>query len=296
MNPNLFYGAGCAIVTPMLPDGSVHLEAFGRLIDYQLEGGSDALIVCGTTGEAATLSDAEQEQLISYAVKKVGGRIPVIAGAGSNSTAHAVELCQSAKACGADGLLCVTPYYNKTSQKGLIQHFSKLADSTDLPLILYNVPSRTGCNLSAETCALLAQHERIGGVKEASGNLSQIADIARLCGENFAIYSGNDDQILPVLSLGGQGVISVLSNVLPKETHDICALFRAKNIAESCGLQLRVLPLIRALFSDVNPIPVKDALNLMGFSCGACRLPLWHLDEGKRAVLCEELRKFSLIA
>lgn len=296
MNPNLFYGAGCAIVTPMLPDGSLHLEALGRLIDYQLEGSTDAIIVCGTTGEAATLSDAEQERLISYAVKKVGGRIPVIAGAGSNSTAHAVELCQSAKNCGADGLLCVTPYYNKTSQKGLIQHFTKLADSTDLPLILYNVPSRTGCNLTAETCAILSQHECIGGIKEASGNLSQIADIARLCGENFAIYSGNDDQILPILSLGGQGVISVLSNVLPKETHDICALYRTKNTAESCALQLKVLPLVRALFSDVNPIPVKDALNLMGFSCGACRLPLWHLDEGKRAILTEELRKFSLIA
>ena len=290
MNPNLFYGSGCAIVTPMLPDGSLHLEALGRLIEYQLEGSTDAIIVCGTTGEAATLSDKEHQQLVEYTVKKVKGRVPVIAGAGSNDTAHAVELCQSAKACGADGLLCVTPYYNKTSQKGLIQHFTKLADSTDLPLILYNVPSRTGCNLTAETCAVLAKHERIGGIKEASGNFSQIADIARLCGENFAIYSGNDDQILPVLSLGGQGVISVLANVLPQQTHDICALWRAKNTVEAAALQRRVLPLVRALFSDVNPIPVKDALNLMGFSCGACRLPLWHLDEGKRAaVLRQEL-------
>ena len=295
MNPNLFYGSGCAIVTPMLPDGSLHLEAFGRLIDWQLEQGTDALIVAGTTGEAATLSDKEHQQLLEYAVKKVAGRVPVIAGAGSNDTAHAVELCQSAKACGADGLLCVTPYYNKSSQTGLVKHFERLADSTDLPLILYNVPSRTGCNLSADSCAILSQHEHIGGIKEASGNFSQIAEIARRCGENFAIYSGNDDQILPVLSLGGQGVISVVANVLPKETHEICSLWRSHQLSESRELQLRLLPLIRALFSEVNPIPVKEALNLMGFSCGGCRQPLWYLEESKRANLMEELRKFGLV-
>lgn len=296
MNPSLFCGSGCAIVTPMLPDGSLHLEALGRLIDYQLEHETDAIIICGTTGESSTLSDQEQRQLIEYTVKKINHRVPVIAGAGSNSTAHAVELCKSAKASGADGLLCVTPYYNKTSQKGLVKHFETLADSTDLPLILYNIPSRTGCNITPETCRILSQHPNICGIKEASGNLSQIADIAQLCGEEFAVYSGNDDQILPILSLGGQGVISVLANVLPQETHDICSLFRTGKTEESCRLQLKLLPLIHGLFSDVNPIPVKEALNLMGFSCGACRLPLWYLDETKRETLSAELKKVGLLA
>lgn len=296
MKPSLFCGSGCAIVTPMLPDGSIHLEALGKLIDYQLDNETDAIIVCGTTGEAATLSDKEQQQLIEYTVKKVNHRVPVIAGAGSNNTAHAVELCKNAKSCGADGLLCVTPYYNKTSQKGLVKHFEALADSTNLPMILYNVPSRTGCNLTAETCRILSNHPNICGVKEASGNLSQIAEISRLCGEDFAVYSGNDDQILPILSLGGKGVISVLANVLPKETHDICALYYSGKTDESRRLQLKLLPLIHSLFSDVNPIPVKEALNLMGFSCGACRLPLWHLDEGKRTALTNELKSFGLLS
>ncbi len=290
-----FSGSGCAIVTPMLPDGSVHFEALGRLIDYQLEHQTDAIIVCGTTGESATLSDGEQKELISYTVKKVKGRIPVIAGAGSNDTAHAVALAKAAKEVGADALLCVTPYYNKCSQNGLVKHFSAIADATDLPLILYNVPSRTGCNISPDTCRILSEHPNIVGIKEASGNLSQIADIAQLCGEDFAIYSGNDDQIVPILSLGGQGVISVLANVLPKETHDICALYFDKQVSESAKLQLRLLPLIHALFSDVNPIPVKDALNLMGFSAGPCRLPLTSLPEGKREVLREELRKLGVL-
>lgn len=296
MKPSLFCGSGCAIVTPMLPDGSIHLEALGKLIDYQLDNETDAIIVCGTTGEAATLSDKEQQQLIEYTVKKVNHRVPVIAGAGSNNTAHAVELCKNAKSCGADGLLCVTPYYNKSSQKGLVKHFEALADSTDLPMILYNVPSRTGCNLTAETCRILSNHPNICGVKEASGNLSQIAEISRLCGEDFAVYSGNDDQILPILSLGGKGVISVLANVLPKETHDICALYHSGKTDESRRLQLKLLPLVHSLFSDVNPVPVKEALNLMGFSCGACRLPLWHLDEGKRTELTNELKAFGLLS
>jgi len=290
-----FSGCGCAIVTPMLPDGSVHFEALGRLIDYQLEHSCDAIIICGTTGESATLSDEEQKALVDYTVKKVKGRVPVIAGAGSNHTAHAVALAKAAKEAGADGLLCVTPYYNKCSQNGLVQHFSAIADATDLPLILYNVPSRTGCNISPDTCRILSEHPNIVGIKEASGNLSQIADIARLCGEDFAIYSGNDDQIVPILSLGGRGVISVLANVLPRETHDICRLFFEKQTEESAKLQLRLLPLIHALFSDVNPIPVKDALNLMGFSAGPCRLPLTSLSEGKRAVLKEEMRRVGVL-
>lgn len=285
-----FSGSGCAIVTPMLPDGSVHFEALGRLIDYQLEGHTDALIICGTTGEAATLSDEEQRQLIEYSVKKVNGRIPVIAGAGSNNTAHAVALAKVAKEAGADALLSVTPYYNKCSQDGLVKHFTAIADATDLPLILYNVPSRTGCSIAPDTCRILSQHPNIVGIKEASGNLSQIAEIARLCGEDFAIYSGNDDQIVPILSLGGRGVISVLANVLPQETHDICALYFDKKQPESAALQLKLLPLIHALFSDVNPIPVKDALNLMGFSAGPCRLPLTSLNERKRSLLKEQLQ------
>ncbi len=295
MSKAIFTGSACALVTPMLPDGSVHFESFGKLIERQIAGGSDALVVCGTTGEAATLSDSEQQQLIAYAVKKAAGRIPVIAGAGSNCSAHAVELCHAAKEVGADGLLAVTPYYNKSSQAGLVQHFEALAKATDLPLILYNVPSRTGCNLLPETCKELSQHPNIVGVKEASGNLSQVADIAACCGEDFAIYSGNDDQILPVLSLGGKGVISVVANVLPKETHDLCARFFAGQTAESCKLQLKLLPLIRALFSDVNPIPVKEALNLLGYAAGPCRLPLWYMDSGKREVLAKELRGLGMM-
>ncbi len=296
MKKAIFTGSACALVTPMLSDGSIHLESFGRLIEDQIRGGTDALVVCGTTGEAATLSDREQQELIAYAVKKTAGRVPVIAGAGSNCTAHAVELCYAAKEAGADGLLAVTPYYNKTSQAGLVQHFTKMAEATELPLILYNVPGRTGCNLLPSTCKELAEHPTIVAVKEASSNLSQVADIAAACPEDFVIYSGNDDQILPILSLGGKGVISVVANVLPKETHDLCASFFAGRTAESRELQLKLLPLIRGLFSDVNPIPVKEALNLMGYSAGGCRLPLWRLDEGKRELLKAEMRKLGLVS
>ena len=294
-NP-LFSGSGCALATPMLPDGSLHFEALGRLIDFQLDHSTDALIICGTTGEASTLSDKEQQALVDFTVKKATGKVPVIAGAGSNDTAHAVELSFAAREAGADGILSVTPYYNKTSQSGLVRHYCAIADAAGLPLILYNVPSRTGCNLSPETCRILSQHPNIVGIKEASGNFSQIAEISRLCGPDFAIYSGNDDQILPVLSLGGQGVISVLANVLPQETHDICALYRSRLLAESLELQLRLLPLIHALFSDVNPIPVKAALNLLGFSAGPCRLPLDHLPAEKREILAQELRKVGAMA
>ena len=295
MSTPVFTGSGCALVTPMLPDGSLHFEALGRLIDHQLQNATDALIICGTTGESATLSDSEQQALIEYAVKKAAGKVPVIAGAGSNDTAHAVELSKAAKAAGADALLHVTPYYNKTSQSGLVRHYSTIADATDLPLILYNVPSRTGCNITPETCKILSEHPNIVGIKEASGNFSQIAEIRRLCGEDFAIYSGNDDQIVPILSLGGQGVISVLANVLPQQTHDICALYLNKMPKESLALQMNLLPLIHALFSDVNPIPVKESLNHMGFSCGPCRLPLDHLDSKKRSQLVERLRESGAI-
>ncbi len=295
MNP-IFTGSACAIITPMLPDGTVHFESFSKLIKRQLDGGTDAIVVCGTTGEAATLSDNEQQQLISFALKQVNGKVPVIAGAGSNNTEHAVELCHAAKEAGADGLLAVTPYYNKTSQAGLVKHFEAMANATDLPLILYNVPSRTGCNLLPSTCKELSKHPNIVAVKEASGNLSQVADIAQLCGEDFAIYSGNDDQIVPILSLGGKGVISVVANVLPKETHDICVSYFAGKSEESRRLQLKLLPLIRALFSEVNPIPVKEAMNLLGYSAGPCRLPLWHMDSAKRELLRGEMEKLGLMS
>lgn len=295
MKEALFSGSGCALVTPMLPDGSLHPEALGRLIDYQLAHSTDALIVCGTTGEAATLSDEEQRQVIDYSVKKAGGRVPVIAGAGSNCTEHALRLCRQARDCGANGLLCVTPYYNKSSQEGLVKHFETLADETELPMILYNVPSRTGCNLLPKTVERLSRHPHIVGIKEASGNLSQVAEIAQLCGEDFAIYSGNDDQILPILSLGGKGVISVLANVCPQEVHDICRLYGSRLPEESRALQLRLLPLIRALFADVNPIPVKEALNQLGFSAGPCRLPLWHLEGRKREELLRCMKAVGVV-
>lgn len=295
MKKPVFTGSGCAIVTPMHPDGSVHYESLGNLIEFLLSHSTDSIIICGTTGESATLSAEEHHDVISYTVKKVGGRVPVIAGAGSNSTAHAIELSRSAQEAGADALLHVTPYYNKTSQSGLIRHFGAVADSTELPVILYNVPSRTGVNLAPATCKELSKHPKICAIKEASGNLSQIAEIAQLCGEELTIYSGNDDQILPILSLGGKGVISVLANVLPQETHDICALFDEHQLSESLSLQLRLLPLIRALFCDVNPIPVKDALNQMGFDVGACRLPLDELPKSKKEQLHTELLRLGLI-
>lgn len=295
MKKPVFTGSGCAIVTPMHPDGSVHYESLGNLIEFLLSHSTDSIIVCGTTGESATLSAEEHHDVISYTVKKVGGRVPVIAGAGSNSTAHAIELSRSAQEAGADALLHVTPYYNKTSQLGLIRHFGAVADSTELPVILYNVPSRTGVNLAPATCKELSKHPKICAIKEASGNLSQIAEIAQLCGEELTIYSGNDDQILPILSLGGKGVISVLANVLPQETHDICALFDEHRFSESLSLQLRLLPLIHALFCDVNPIPVKDALNQMGFDVGTCRLPLDELPKSKKEPLHAELLRLGLI-
>lgn len=294
MKKPLFRGSGCALVTPMLPDGSLHLETLDRLLDFQLQGGSDALILCGTTGEAATLSPQEQRQVLERAVARLKGKIPLIAGAGSNSTASAIALARQAQEAGADGLLVVTPYYNKATQSGLVAHFQAVADSVELPLILYNVPSRTGCNLLPQTCQILSRHPRIVGVKEASGDLSQVAELRRLCGEDFAIYSGNDDQLLPVLSLGGQGIISVAANLCPQEVHNCCQLFWEGKQQEALALQLRLLPLIHALFGEVNPIPVKEALNRLGYSAGACRPPLSPLGEAARKTLARELEALGL--
>lgn len=296
MKKEIFSGAGVAIVTPMYPDGSIHYEKLGQLIDWQIENHTDAIVICGTTGESACMTDQEHIDCIEFAVKHTAGRVPVIAGAGSNDTAYAVQLSKEAKQLGADALLHVTPYYNKTSQKGLIAHFNAIADATDLPIILYNVPSRTGVNIKPETYAQLAKHPNIVAAKEASGNISQVAQIKALCGDDLDLYSGNDDQIVPLLSLGAKGVISVLSNVMPKETHDICALFFEGKVQESAALQLKLLDLINHLFMDVNPIPVKAAMNLMGFDVGECRLPLVSMDDAQINVLRESMKQAGLLA
>ena len=295
MKKTIFTGAGVAIVTPMNPDESINFDRLGQIIDNQIENGTDAIVICGTTGESATMTDQEHVDCIEYAVKRVNGRVPVIAGAGSNHTSYAVWMSKEAKRVGADALLHVTPYYNKTSQTGLIRHFNAVADATDLPIILYNVPSRTGVNITPATYRELAKHPNIVAAKEASGNISQIVQIAQACGDALDLYSGNDDQIVPLLSLGAKGVISVLSNIMPRETHDICRLFFEGKIAESRALQLKLLPLINALFSDVNPIPVKEAMNMMGWECGECRLPLVSMQPQAKEHLSVLMQEQGLI-
>ena len=296
MKKPVFTGAAVAIITPMRADGSVDFEELGRIIDDQIDNGTDAIVICGTTGESPTMTDEEHTACIRYAVKKTAGRVPVIAGTGSNDTKYAIWLSRQAQADGADALLLVTPYYNKTSQAGLIAHYTAIADAVDLPCILYNVPSRTGCNLTAASLAQLAKHPNINAVKEASGNISQVAEIAAACGEELNIYSGNDDQIVPLLALGGKGVISVLSNVAPRYTHDICAKWFAGDTAGSLAMQLAALPLCKSLFADVNPIPVKWAMNRLGWHAGACRLPLVDPDEAVQAQLDSALRAFGLLS
>ena len=296
MKKPVFTGAAVAIITPMRADGSVDYEELGRIIDDQIDNGTDAIVICGTTGESPTMTDEEHTACIRYAVKKTAGRVPVIAGTGSNDTKYAIWLSRQAQADGADALLLVTPYYNKTSQAGLIAHYTAIADAVDLPCILYNVPSRTGCNLTAASLKQLAKHPNINAVKEASGNISQVAEIAAACGEELNIYFGNDDQIVPLLALGGKGVISVLSNVAPRYTHDICAKWFAGDTAGSLAMQLAALPLCKALFADVNPIPVKWAMNRLGWHAGACRLPLVAPDEAVQAQLDSALRAFGLLS
>ena len=292
----IFKGAGVAIVTPMTADGEVNYEVLGEMLEAQIAGGTDAIIICGTTGESATLSEEEHSAVIRYAIKKVNKRIPVIAGTGSNCTATAIKLSKEAEKDGADGLLLVTPYYNKATQKGLIAHYTAIAKAVSLPIILYNVPSRTGCNLQPETIAALVKNvKNIVGVKEASGNISQIAKVKLLCGDDIDLYSGNDDQVVPILSLGGIGVISVLSNVAPKQTHDMCAEFFKGNIEASRRIQLKAMPLIEALFSEVNPIPVKAALNLMGKNVGEPRLPLTVMEPQHQEVLKKAMQDFGIL-
>ncbi len=295
MKRRIFTGAGVAIVTPMHEDGSVNFNKLGELIDFQIEGGTDCIVICGTTGETSTLETDEHIESINYAVEKTAGRVPVITGVGSNHTAYAVEMSKQAKKAGVDGILCVTPYYNKASQQGLIYHYNSIADTTDLPIVLYNVPSRTGCNIAPETYLELSRHPNIVAVKEASGDLSAIAKIRALCGDDLDIYSGNDDQIVPILSLGGIGVISVLSNIMPRETHDICKLYLDGKTSESRDLQLSLIGLINALFCDINPIPVKEALNMMGKEVGPYRLPMCKTTPEKLRLIENELKKHNLI-
>ena len=295
MKKTVFLGSGVAIATPMKANGAIDFEELGRLIDFQIENHTDSIVICGTTGESSTMTDEEHVECIAYAVKRTAGRVPVVAGAGSNDTNYAIWLSKEAEAAGADALLQVTPYYNKATQKGLIAHFTAIADATTLPVILYNVPSRTGCNIQPETYAQLCRHPNIVATKEASGDISAIAKTAALCGDELTIYSGNDDQIVPIMALGGKGVISVLANVAPRATHDICAAFLEGDAARSRELQLKYLPLIGALFTEVNPIPVKEALNLMGFAAGPCRLPMTPLEEHHREILEREMKQAGLL-
>ena len=290
----LFIGSGVALVTPMLPDGRVHFEQLEKLVDWHIQQNSDALIVCGTTGEASTLSSPEHLEVLRVAINRAAGRIPIIAGTGSNDTAHCVDMCKQAQLLGADGLLLVTPYYNKTSQRGLVAHYTHVAANTDLPLILYNVPSRTGLNIQPETMArLYTDVDTVVGLKQASGDLSATARLAAMC--DVPIYSGNDDQIVPILSLGGLGVISVWANVTPRIVHELCAAFFDGRVQESRRLQLDWLDLVNALFSDVNPVPVKAAMQAMGMDVGACRLPLYPMEDTARQALELCLRRHGLL-
>lgn len=294
MKKIIFEGCGTAIVTPFTEDG-VNFEEFKKLIEFQIENNVDAIIVCGTTGEASTMTKEEKEETIKFAIDVAAHRTKIIAGTGSNNTKTAIEMSQFAESAGADGILVVTPYYNKTTQQGLIAHYTEIAKSVNLPIIMYSVPGRTGVNILPETCKELSKIENIVAIKEASGNISQVAKIANLCKEDLTIYSGNDDQILPVLSLGGKGVISVLSNVMPKYTHDMVRKYLDGNTQEATKMQLDVIDLTDALFVEVNPIPVKYALNLMGFDFGKPRLPLIEMSEKNKQVMKDVMKQHSLI-
>lgn len=294
MKKTVFTGAATAIITPMTATG-VDYDKFAELIEWQINEGINAIVVCGTTGEASTLTDEEHRECIRFAAEKVAGRVPVIAGTGSNDTAYAVDMTRHACEAGADAVLAVTPYYNKATQKGLIAYFTAVADAATKPVILYNVPSRTGCNILPATAAVLAEHPNIAGIKEASGNISQIAELAAAVRGKMDIYSGNDDQIVPILALGGKGVISVLSNPMPRETVAICDRFFRGDVAGSLQLQLDLLPLIHALFCEVNPIPVKAAMAAMGFCSGELRLPLTPMEDDHKAHMLNIMKDLHLI-
>ncbi len=295
MKNTIFTGAGIAIITPFNADGSINYDCLGEMIDNQIENGTDAIIICGTTGESSTMTDDEHLDCIKFAVKHTAGRVPVIAGTGSNDTKYAIELSKEAEAAGADGLLVVTPYYNKTSQRGLIAHFTAIADAVNIPIILYNIPGRTGMSIEISTMKVLAKHRNIAAVKEASGNISYAAKLIAECGEDIDVYSGNDDIIVPMMSLGAKGVISVLSHVIPKETHLMTQYCLDNNYAEATKLQIKYLDLINNLFIEVNPIPVKEAMNMIGVNAGPCRMPLYEMSDENKAVLKASLEKHGLI-
>ncbi len=291
----IFTGAGVAIVTPFNEDESINYDRLDELIDFHCKSGTDSIIICGTTGESATMTEEEHLECVKFTIERVKGRIPVIAGTGSNSTKTAVDMSKEASEYGADGLLVVTPYYNKATQAGLIAHYTAVAKAAKAPIIMYSVVSRTGCNIEPATVAALFRDvDNIVGVKEASGNISQVAKIMALTDGNIDLYSGNDDQIVPILSLGGKGVISVLSNVAPKETHDICAKFFEGDAKGSAKLQLRAIPLVDQLFSEVNPIPVKKAMKLMGMDCGGLRMPLTELTKEHEETLAAAMKEFGI--
>ena len=295
MKNTIFTGAGIAVITPFNPDGSINFEEFGRIIDDQINNGTDAIIVCGTTGESATMTDEEHRECIRFCIKHVNGRVPVIAGAGSNDTHYAVELSKEAEAMGADALLHVTPYYNKTTQKGLVAHFNAIADAVNIPIILYNVPSRTGVNIDVATVKELSKHRNIAAIKEASGNIGYVAKLAAACGDDIDIYSGNDDMVVPIMSLGGKGVISVASHVIPAKMHEMTKLCLNNDFAKASEIQLEYLDLINALFIEVNPIPVKEAMNMLGYNAGPCRLPLCDMTDEHKAALRASLESHGLI-
>lgn len=292
MKKCIFTGSGVAIVTPFTNDG-VDYDKLGELLEYQIREKTDAIVICGTTGEASTMPDDEHISVIEYAVKKVAGRLPVIAGTGSNDTRHAIRLSKRAQEVGADAILSVTPYYNKTTQKGLYEHFKVIAENLSIPVILYNVPSRTNLNINPDTVQKLSKLENIVAVKEC--NLNQIGEIINLCGEDFTIYSGEDGLIVPAMALGGKGVISVMANVIPRDTHEIAANMLGGNYAEGRRLQLKTLELIRALFIEVSPIPVKEAMNIMGFQVGKCRMPLVDISGGSRDILMKAMKNYGMV-
>lgn len=295
MNNTVFTGAGVAIVTPMNADGSINYSQLAENIEFQIKNHTDAIIVCGTTGEASTMTDEEHIEIIRFTVEQTKKRVPVIAGTGSNDTAYAIKLSKEAEEVGADALLVVTPYYNKTSQKGLVAHFTAIADVVNIPIILYNIPGRSGISINIDTYSELAEHKNIVAVKEASGNISYVAQLIDKFGDKLDVYSGNDDQIIPIMSLGGKGVISVLSNILPKQTHDMTQLCLDNDFKSASKLQIKYLDLINSLFIDVNPIPVKEAMNLMGMNAGNCRMPLVEMSDNDIRILKSTMQQSGLI-
>jgi 4-hydroxy-tetrahydrodipicolinate synthase len=292
MKKCVFTGSGVAIVTPFTQDG-IDFDKLGELIDFQIREKTDAIVICGTTGEASTMPDEEHISVIAYAVKKVNGRVPVIAGTGSNDTRHAIHLTKRAQEVGADAILSVTPYYNKTTQRGLYEHFKVIAESITIPVILYNVPSRTNLNLNPETLQKLSKIDNIVAVKEC--NLNQVGETINLCGDDFTVYSGEDGLIVPLMSLGGKGIISVMANIIPKDTHDIAASYLAGDLEGARRLQLKTLELIKALFNEVSPIPIKEAMNLMGMQVGKCRMPLVDISDANRDLLVKAMKNYGLL-